>query len=288
MSKKALVIYNPVSGAKSLKNVPDIVQRILKKHDFEFTWFETKKTKTQPLDQFAKKRFNRIIAIGGDGTVAEVIAFMVKNKIKTPLVIIPQGSANILATTLRIPLINITRALKKGLTKEGKSLDVMRINQNQYGVIAAGMGYDVLMMKGTTRSLKRKIGLFAYLWTFLKTFFIYRSKPYKLTIDGKRHYVSAKTIMVFNLLPFVEIPAKKLAITKKILPNDDELNIVALNPCSIPRWFSSKHPKIQTFSGREVYIKSKKESEYQIDGDIFKGKNMHVKILPKAITIVYA
>jgi diacylglycerol kinase family enzyme len=281
---KALVIYNPVSGAKSLKNVPDIIQRVLKKHNYDYTWFETQKLKKQPLNQFAKKRFQRIIAIGGDGTVAEVIAFMVKNRIKTPLIIIPQGSANILAATLRIPLLNIKKALTIGLTKESKPLDAMQINRTQYGVIAAGMGYDVMMMKGTTRKLKRKIGLLAYGWTFLKTFLYYRAKPYRLTIDGKKHYLNAKAVMVFNILPFVELPIRKFP---KIRPNDQQLNIIALNPCSLLRWFSGKHRRIQIFSGQEVSIKPKKESEYQVDGDLFKGKSLQIKIIPKAINIVY-
>jgi diacylglycerol kinase (ATP) len=284
--KKALIIYNPVSGSKSWKNVPDIIERALKKHGYKGTWFETKNVKKQPLEPFAKKRFDRIIAIGGDGTVAEVAAFMIKNKIKTPLVIIPQGSANILATTLHLPLFSVSQAIKKGLTQKAQPIDAMKVNNQHIGLIATGCGYDVLIMKHTTRNLKRTLGAAAYAWIFLKTFFTYKAHPYKLTIDGKRHYISAKSILVFNLMPFQSLKLTKHLIPEKILPTDQTLNIVAFNPSSLWDLFKST-PKIQTFKGKSIHIKAKQTKSYEVDGDIFKGKNVNIEMIPKAIQIVH-
>ena len=101
--KHALVIFNPMAGAKSWKNVTRIIQDELTKQGFSWEWFETKPVKRQPLAAFKKGEFDRIIVVGGDGTVTEVASLLIKNKIKTPLVIVPQGSGNLLATTLKIP-----------------------------------------------------------------------------------------------------------------------------------------------------------------------------------------
>ena len=119
MTKTVLVIFNPVAGAKKWGDSKSIIQEILIKEGYEYEWYETTKADKQPLEQFIGKKYDRIIVSGGDGTVAEVSSFMIHNKIKTPLVILPQGSANILAISLLIPL-NIRLALRFGLKNKGK------------------------------------------------------------------------------------------------------------------------------------------------------------------------
>jgi len=236
------------------------------------------------LEPFLNKKYDRIIVSGGDGTVTEVISFMIKNRLKTPLVILPQGSANILAISLKIPL-NIKRALMAGLEKSEKTLDAMKINNHYFGMIATGCGYDTLIMQKTKRSLKRKIGAIAYLWTILKTIFIYRSKPYRLYIDGKRTTAVAKTIMAFNISPPLNIRMTKSFSTSQILPDDGVLNIFAFNPHPI-RDFMKFNKAVKIFEGKEITIKAKKETKFQIDGTVFKGRSVSIKILPKAINIV--
>ncbi|MBN2087300.1 hypothetical protein JW758_03050 [Candidatus Peregrinibacteria bacterium] len=282
--KNALVIFNPVAGVKKWGNVKSIIQTTLKKEGYEYEWFETLKCEKQPLEQFKSKKFDRIIVSGGDGTVAEVSSFLIHNKIKTPLIILPQGSANILAVSLSLPL-NLKSALLYGLRNKRKALDAMQINNMQYGMICTGCGYDTLIMSKTPRSLKRKIGAWAYLWIFIKTIFLYRSKPYKLTIDGKRHVVVAKTILIFNILPLGHLKISKPFTKHQIIPNDGLLNIYVINPRPIRDFFRfSRH--LLVFQGKKISIKSKKKRQFQIDGDVFKGKTMQIEVIPKAINIV--
>jgi len=282
--KKVLVIFNPIAGLKKLSNSKSIIQNILKKEGFNYEWFETTKTKKQQLKQFIGKKYEKIIVSGGDGTVAEISSFIIKNKIKIPLIILPQGSANILALSLHIPL-NIRTALKFGLKNNGKLLDAMHINRKRHGMIATGCGYDTLVMKKTPRSLKRKLGVFAYIWIIIKTILFYRSKPYRLTIDGEKHIVIAKTILIFNILPLGHLKITKPFIKNQIIPNDGILNIYVLNPRPIRDLFHF-NKQLKVFQGKTISIKSKKKRYFQIDGDVFKGKTIQIEILPKAISIV--
>ncbi len=284
--KQALVIYNPVSGTKNWKNIPSLILKTLNENNYQATWFETKKTNNQNFDKAFKERFHRIIVIGGDGTVGQVVSYMTKTKIKTPLIIIAQGSANILARALGLPILRIKTAITKGLRNTGHAIDVMEINRNQYSTIAAGIGYDTTIMKETSRSLKRALGPIAYGLTILKTFFFYKAQPYNLTIDGKRIPLVAKTVMVFNLIPLGHLRISKLITGSQILPNDGLLNVIAFNPKSIFDLFS-RHPKLQTFTGKTISIKAHESNEFQIDGDIHKGKTIQIRTLPKAIRIVH-
>ena len=264
----ALVIYNPGSGSKKWKDVPLMIRQTLKKHNFDHTWFETQPVKRQDFSTLKSRKFDSIIVVGGDGTVAEVASWMVQSKAKTPLVILAQGSANVLAHSLGIPFLNLKKALEEGLTQPGKPLDAMLVNRKHVALIAVGRGYDTFLMKNTLRAEKRKWGALAYLWTFLKTFLFYRSQPYKLTIDGERLYTVAKQILVLNVTP-----APEMLISGK----DGLLNIVTV----------SRFHRIKTWKGKQISIKTKKELTFDCDGEVFKSKTVNIEVLPAAIHVVH-
>ncbi|NQU83777.1 MAG: YegS/Rv2252/BmrU family lipid kinase [Parcubacteria group bacterium] len=290
--QKILIIYNPVAGAKKFVNARQIIQKILNDKDYLYEWFETVPEKEQPLDQFANKDFDRIIVVGGDGTIRDVVGFMIKNKIKTPLGIIAQGSANLLALSLNIPYLSIQKALNFALKEKSQPLDVMLVNQKHIGVIAAGLGYDSTIIKGATRRLKRRYGLFAYIISFLRTFFSFRSEPCNLVIDGQRHYALGKLVGVINVLSWGQIKTGT-----HISPQDGILNIAVFNPRSIFSLIKislnflfkkkANMPKLKTFTGKKISAKFKKKKWIQIDGEIFRGRNLQVEVVPNAVNVIY-
>lgn len=263
--KKALVIFNPVSGYKKRGDVAILLQDLLEKNGYEYTWYETKPK--QNLAPLFTKKYDRIVVSGGDGTVAEVLRAKLSANVKTPLVVVPQGSGNLLAMSLGIPLLQPGRALEMGLNGEARTLDVMRVNKTHYGTIAVGRGYDAFLMKETPRELKRKLGLFAYAWVFLKTALFYRCQPYELIVDGAHHSVTARSIMVFNIFPLRLIP---------IHPDDGLLDVLVL----------SSNGLLEHHTAKTVTIKSSKELEFQLDGEVLRSKVVNVEILPKALSIV--
>jgi diacylglycerol kinase (ATP) len=284
MNKKILVIYNPVSGKKKWMNIPAMIQSTLILKGFDYVWMAT--SKKNNFTPYFKHKYFRVVVSGGDGTVSELASFMIKKKIKTPLIVLPQGSANLLAKALRLPLINMRHILVHGLEERGKALDAMLVNNRHYGLIAAGCGYDTVIMEETSRSLKRHLGLMAYFWTIFKTYFWYKSRAYKLTIDGKRYTVMAKSVMVFNILPYSHMAFSKFYLPKQVFPADGKLDVVIIDPRSIWDIFRI-HTKLRIFRGKNIVIKPKKNKQYQIDGDVYKGKNVTIKAMPKAINYVY-
>lgn len=264
--KKALVIFNPVSGKKKWRDIPTTLQDSLEKYGYDYTWYETKPS--QNLAPLFKHKYDRIVVSGGDGTVAEVIKTMVDCEIKTPLVVVPQGSGNVLALTLGIPLFQPGRALELGINGEPQKLDLMCINKRHYGAIAVGRGYDAFLMRETPRELKRKLGLFAYAWVFLKTALFYRPQEYTLCVDNEEYKVTARSILVFNLFPLPFVP---------IHPHDGVLDVVVLTSKGI----------LEYYTGKKISIKSSKELEFQLDGEVLKSKVVNVEVLPSALSIVY-
>lgn len=263
-----LVIYNPVSGAQKWRRVPDEVCAALREENCTWTWFETQPRAHQDFSALRTLAFDRVLVLGGDGTISEVLNFLLQEKRRVPLQILPMGSANVLGWSLGSPVtLDLKRAIKKGLRATPKTLDAFCVNRQRYGLVAVGRGYDAFLMQETDRPLKRRFGAFAYLWMALKTFLFYRARPYKITVDGERLFLSAKLVMIVNLLPVPRFLVK---------PDDGLLNLFVV---------TSRH-RLQMWKGKNIVVKSPHEISYQLDGELAHAKTLQVEVLPGAVEVV--
>ncbi|KKP38553.1 MAG: hypothetical protein UR28_C0015G0025 [Candidatus Peregrinibacteria bacterium GW2011_GWF2_33_10] len=283
MSKIA-VVYNPVSGARILGDLRTKIKKILTDKGFILTWIETKPGFHQDLQELLNHQFHRIFVVGGDGTFASVANFCLQHQISTPLAIIPKGCANLLALSQHLPLFSVKKAIDIGLNRKITKIDAMKINQNFYGFTGAGCGFDVRILKHATRAIKQKFGLISYVIGFFKHFFTHPSETFNLTINDQEIQITAKSIMVFNALPFSELKFAQILLKHKIKPDDGILNVIAFNP-RFP-WSIIKIDKKQAFTGQRIIIKSAYQETFQVDGKVFEGQQLKIEIMPKVIEIV--
>ncbi len=292
--KKVFVVYNPVSGRKKMRDLRSVIEKRLIKLDCEHDVYETQK-EGNDFSGMLKKDYDLVLAVGGDGTVSEVASYMVKNNIKASLGIIGTGSTNLLALSLKIPVVDSVRAVNFAIKNEGKTVDVGLVDDRVF-LIAAGKGYDNVFMRGATRELKRKVGFFAYVWSFLTTYFAHPRCDYKVEVDGFTHHVEAKVVLVLN---FFRLSGSKFGLGFK--PDDGVFEVVVVNPSSF--WsllniglfclFGKKrqnHPKVEFFEARKsIRIHSEKDRGYQLDGDVFDDteEDLEIEVLPKGLKVVY-
>ncbi len=95
-----------------------------------------------------------LIAMGGDGTIHELLLLAVKHRVT--LGILPTGTANVLAGELGIPCQpdRATRVLRDGLRKR---IALGRAG-SEYFHLMAGIGVDGLVIQRTSSRLKRRLG----------------------------------------------------------------------------------------------------------------------------------
>ncbi len=105
-----------------------------------------------------------IFVWGGDGMVQRCVDAMVGSD--AVLAIIPAGTANLFASSLKIPK-DIGEAVTIGLTGPRHKFDVGRINGEHFTVMA-GAGLDALMIRDADGPLKDRLGRAAYLLTGAK------------------------------------------------------------------------------------------------------------------------
>src|SRR5688572_10481869 len=129
-SLKLLFVINPNSGTKSKTDWETVTREYFKPlpHTIEFFVLSGKNDATSLQYWIENFKPDRVIAVGGDGTVSLVA----EQLLKSPIVmgILPAGSANGMATELQIPA-NVEGAMNVILTGDIKCTDLIRINDKK-------------------------------------------------------------------------------------------------------------------------------------------------------------
>ena len=159
------LIANPArAGGKSKAIVLEIVE-LFKRRGCPSTWSLPKgRERRRRSPAGALHDFDVIVAIGGDGTVNEIIPGMLfSNK---PLGIIPGGSGNDFIKSLNIPN-NIGAAIEVILKGKASVIDVGKINDT-YFANGVGIGFDAAVNRASYEINHSKRGLLLYLCALCK------------------------------------------------------------------------------------------------------------------------
>ncbi|MCU9594259.1 diacylglycerol kinase [Caldibacillus thermolactis] len=183
--KRARIIYNPTSGREIFKkHLPDVLAK-LENAGYETSCHAT----TGPGDATeaariaVERKYDIVIAAGGDGTFNEVVNGLAEQEYRPKLGLIPVGTTNDFARALHIPrdILAATDVIVNGQTIP---IDIGRMN-DKYFVNIAGGGRITELTYEVPIKLKTMLGQLAY---YIKGIEMLPSlKPYKLHLeyDGK-------------------------------------------------------------------------------------------------------
>jgi len=220
--------------------------------------------------------YRAVCVVGGDGTLAEAATGLSGSK--TPLAVIPRGTANQVAQNLSIPM-DIEDAVEVAVSGMATALDLGRVNDRAFALVA-GAGFDAAMMASATRELKERWGFGAYIYAAVKEALAATPRRFHIRADGRELEVDAVSVMVANVgelfagyIPF-RIP---LAPSPKLSWQDGLLEIVVLAPRNPPELamllWKAAHRKfggderLIHFQAREITIDAQPPIAVQIDGD---------------------
>lgn len=221
------VVLNPVAGNGQPEQIKEILQSTLggdKYHLYETTGDESLPTVVQTAVN--EHEYAWVAAIGGDGTVSQVVNGLIGSD--TPLLILPGGTANVLAQDLDISqdIEEACQLLEEGIIK---SIDAMRIDDYHF-IHQIGIGLESLTMDNTSSEQKNRWGVAAYLWTAIKEAFGWQPHLFTLTIDGKKQQHHASELAIANV---GKIGVFGLHWDGKIMPDDGRLDIIILRARSL-------------------------------------------------------
>ncbi len=182
--KRVLFIVNPVSGVNQSRKavLGDVITQQLDSNlfDCEIKFSESSENVRELSRTAANGGVDIIVAVGGDGTLNQVVKGMIGSH--ATLALVPAGSGNGLARHLGIP-IDIEQSIKLIVQGKTQMIDTVNFNDTLF-VSIAGVGFDALVAKRFSEGTRR--GFFSYFKIVTNEYTYYRPRKYKMEIDGQQ------------------------------------------------------------------------------------------------------
>ena len=262
-------IINPKAGVEREKEIRSAIKaqlnELLYTYDVQYTQYA--KHGTELARAAAQKGVWAVVAVGGDGSVNDIVTGL--SGTDTALAIIPKGSGNGMARTMKIPLDTFA-AMK--VINEGKvaAVDIGYANDRLF-VSNAGVAFDALISKKFAKSEKRGFGV--YSWLVTKHLWLYKPWMFDITADGQTFKEKAFMVTVANGQQF----GYNFRIAPMASYTDGMLDLVIVR--SFPKMLGglialramrgniTDSPYVQHMRAKEVTIEHPELKLMQTDGD---------------------
>ena len=297
------IIVNPVAGAgTSIKHWPHIKNQLEKlgiSYDVVFT--ERIGHGIELAREAASQHYQYLVAVGGDGTINEVVNGMLTapQNGHTAIGVINTGSGSDFVRSLGIPR-DADRACHHLLSANRLKVDVGVIewgdatNPNRrFFVNAAGVGFDAEATDTRRKLPKIFRGPVSYVIGVVSTLLGYRNKPINVKLDATDETAGKSlSIIVANGRYFGG--GMKVAPNAEL--NDQLFDVLTIGDIgkfelmqAFPRVYKGTHithPKVKVERAALVSLSSVERLLLQADGEIIGEGSFRFSILPGALSIV--
>lgn len=289
MKTKTVVVVNPISGVGKQKKIETLLKENLNQDLFDYTVRYTEHIHhgTEIAREAVDQGYDCVVAVGGDGSVNDVAQGLKDSGVT--MGIIPCGSGNGLARSLKIPL-SPASAIKLLNQRNEHFIDSIVINDKYISVNAAGVGFDAYIARLMKAAKTR--GFAAYTNLILREYASYQSNSYHLTVDGRTLERSAWFIAVANGRQF----GYNLSVAPKANLSDGLIDISIIDKIPLdhilitaPMAFMnlldhSQHAEM--FRAKELVIEGNVHKWVNIDGEGENlGKELHFVNHPGSVKI---
>jgi len=297
------LIVNPVAANGAVgKNWPR-VRGFLRAEGVEFDAALTEEPghAIRLARQALEEGHRTIVAVGGDGTVNEVINGLVVEGSVDPEValgIIPWGTGADFTRTLGTPR-NYVEAGRRLLRSETQSVDLGRIvcfhagqKVERYFINAAGLGFDGEVAELANRFPKVLGGTLTYLVCLFIGLVTYRNKNVEFSFDGQHVRGRLNSIIVCNgrylgggMFMAPDASFNDGIFDVVILGNLNKLEVVV----NVPRVYKGTHlthPKVSLCHAREVHVEARERMFLQADGELIGEAPATFQVIPRALNVL--
>ncbi len=202
---EAFVIYNPISGRGLGEGIAESVAERLRSRGFKVECLPTRNRQgAMPLAREVAKRAERLVVVGGDGTLREAIDGLGEQRSRVPIGVVPTGNANIVARDLGIP-DDFEAAIEAAVDGEPVDIDLGLVRCDAFEevfLVVVGVGWDAITVERLDRLRHTRWGgrwyrIWAdglYVLVGLLAAFRLGAERFRMTLDGvlqRRLYCAA-------------------------------------------------------------------------------------------------
>ena len=295
VSKEWVFIVNPIAGNGFGKEIVPRLGEMIRKHnvDAEIVLTERSGHAAELSEQYYKKGFRYIIAVGGDGTFNEMCRPLI-NKKDITVGLISAGTGNDFIQILGFPNRFGDPEWDIFFNRNSIEMDAGSCN----GMIflnGMGLGFDAqVAAENYTEPGKVKRGSkYKYIWHIVKTLLFFREKRMTVITDTGRH----ETDCFINTVAIGRRFAGGFYLTPKAIANDGLLDVCMITKLSLSERFSillkvpeGKHTsdkRVNYYQTKGINLEFPQVVPFHVDGELYFADKFNVTLLPGALKIIY-
>ena len=287
ISKKALLLINPVAGRKLFQRyVCGVIRRLMDQGYLVTTVVTSCRGEARQLAASLGRDFDLLVCAGGDGTLNECISGMADGDVRVPVGYLPCGSTNDFALSHNIPLDTMDAASSIAAGKL-RQYDLGCFGE-RYFLHHALFGAFTRLAYSTDQSQKNLLGFGAYVLDGLKELPNLKPIPLSFSADG----VTEEGEYLFGTVSVDNHIAGLYTLPEELIgPADGRVAAVLIRvPKSVSDWdvlgrsFLAGDPNcamVKVLTGRELLVTSPNPVEWSLDGES-SGLQSRVRISAKA------
>ncbi|MCP3900646.1 MAG: diacylglycerol kinase family lipid kinase, partial [Desulfobacteraceae bacterium] len=287
---KILIIGNPIASGGNVKKKIDELSSILQARGHHPIKYLTKfagdgKTYISNIN----KDIDRIVVVGGDGTLNEIING-VSTDFSIPVLQLPTGNANLLGHDLSLPR---TAKGAADLIEHGQTImaDVATMNNTKF-IMVAGAGFDALITEEVKKHRTGKLNNFSYIKPLFRSLKKSSNLLYEITIDEKTIEHGAM-VLIANVQCYAGICkiAFEAGVDTRVLDIIifPEINFISFMKYFLFAKFSkvTKLKGVKYYKGKSVKITSDKPIKMELDGDFAdQHQEVNIELFPGSLPLI--
>lgn len=306
ISERWFVIVNPVAGTgRGLEDFPQI-SKLLRDNSIpsDPVFTEHKYHAVELTVSAVNKGYRKIIVIGGDGTLHEVVNGLFIQKAVRPdevlLAVISVGTGNDWIRMFGIPTrySEAIRAIREGksfLQDVGEvTYEESQYKQKRYVANVAGSGFDAFVIRRFNHlKAKGRTGRWLYPFSIVRSFFTYKSTGVKLYVDDKLVYNDLLFSLAVGICKYNGSGIQQLP---DAVADDGLLDITLIRPLHwwhiifrLRKLFNGEIYQIghvQHVQGSRITITSSPDIMLEVDGELLGTTPLEFGILHRAIKVI--
>lgn len=290
----AVLIINPTAGrGRAGKQIPEIRRQLGAKAE-NWAWQHTKKRgdATAMAREAAQSGVPLVIAVGGDGTLHEVVNGVLGSGATVGL--IPFGTGNDFARALGLfgSLETACKALTEGVVKhiDIGVIEGVGTEGKRHFLVLTGTGFDARTAQTVNEGVKHLSGPLAYVWGAILTLRNFDPFALTLTLDDQP---PRKVQAMFASFANTETTGGGMKIAPGATIDDGVLDICLVETVSKPtllyqlsQVFSGKHvhhPSVTMLRAKTISVDADPPQPLLIDGEVCGTTPATITLLPAAL-----
>lgn len=295
MSEKWFFIANATAGrGKTGRKISALIQS-LNEHKFDFEIELTKMPlHATDLARVAAENFHKIVVVGGDGTLNEVVNGIMQSgrQSQINLGLIPEGGGNDFSMNFRLSN-SIDKAIEILQKEKTQPVDVGKI-ENFFFINALGLGFDA-QVAGLSRQIKHLNGLPRYLMAVFKALIKLKEFNAEIIMDN----CTVKDPFLLCSIGNGLSTGGGFLLTPEARVNDSLLDICLIQRVKrtrvlslLPHAIKGKHlsqPEVVIHQSRKIRVLSEQILPIYFDGELPTLQNPHdftIDLLPGQINFI--